>query len=284
MTTLAIDIGGTKVLAALVQGGAVLEERRIATDIRDGPWALVDAVAALAAPWSGRYGAVGAAVTGLVRDGRWRALNAATLDLPDPFPLAAALSARLGLPARCVNDAQAAAWGEFLAGASGGADMAFLTISTGVGGGLVLDGRLREGLAGHFGQFIDADGLRVEDGAAGRWLDAEAAALGRPADTAAVFAAVGEPWAERLIGLSAARVAALARNVQLAVDPARIVIGGGIGLAPGYLDRLRAALEAFDPATALLLAPAALGARAGVIGAAALAEATCSQTHRETAS
>jgi predicted NBD/HSP70 family sugar kinase len=281
MTTLGLDIGGTKVLAALVHGGRVRESLRIGTDIRQGPDALIGAVEHLVAPWAGRYRTVGAAVTGLVRDGRWRALNAATLDLPADYPLAAALEARLRVPARCLNDAQAAAWGEHLAG--GGPDMAFLTISTGVGGGVVRGGRLMEGLAGHFGQFVDEAGVRLEDMAAGRWLAAEAASAGEPGGAEAVFARAAEPWADRLIALSAARVAALCRNVQLAVDPARIVIGGGIGLAPGYLARVEAALEAAEPVVRPRLAPAALGAEAGVIGAAALAETMTQPDHRETA-
>jgi N-acetylmannosamine-6-phosphate 2-epimerase/N-acetylmannosamine kinase len=284
MATLAIDIGGTKTLAALLRGPAILEERAIATDVSAGPEALLDRVAALAAPWTGRYAAIGAAVTGLVQDGGWRALNPATLDLPARVPLAAALAARLGAPARLVNDAQAAAWGEHLAGAGAGEDMAFLTVSTGIGGGLVLGGRLLEGLAGHFGQFVDDDGLRLEDRAAGRWLAAEAAAAGRPGDAASVFARAAEPWAARLVATSAARVAALCRNVQLAVAPARIVIGGGIGLAPGYLDRVRAALDGLDPALRPRLVPAALGRHAGLVGAAALAEAMHRKhQHRETA-
>ena len=287
MTVLAIDIGGTKTLAALVEAGAVRAERRIATDIADGPAALVEAVGHLVAPWAGGYHAVGASVTGLVQAGRWRALNTATLDLRETFPLAEALAARLGAPAHCLNDAQAAAWGEFVAGAGRGVDMAFLTVSTGIGGGLVLDGRLRGGLAGSFGQFVDADAVRLEDRAAGRWLAAEAAALGQPADARAVFAAAGAPWAERLLDASAGRVAALCRNIQLAVEPQRIVIGGGIGLAPGYLDRLRAALAGLDPALAPRLVPAALGALAGVVGASAIAESLQTETseaHRETAS
>ncbi|MBP7003191.1 ROK family protein [Amaricoccus sp.] len=274
MTVLAIDIGGTKTLVALVREGMAIEERRMATDIADGPDALLDAAAALAAPWAGRYRAVGAAVTGLVRHGTWRALNAATLDLPAGFPLADALADRFGVPARCVNDAQAAAWGEHVAGAGRhAADMAFLTVSTGIGGGLVLGGRLLEGLAGHFGQFVDETGTRAEDRAAGRWIAAEAEAQGRRGDAAAVFARAGEDWAARLIATSAARVAALCRNVQLAVDPERIVVGGGIGLAPGYLDRVRRALEAADPDIRPRIAPASLGPRAGLIGAAALAVA-----------
>ena len=112
---------------------------------------------------------------------------------------------------------------------------------------------------------------------AGRWFAREAAALGRQDDAVGVFAHAGEPWAERLIALSATRVAALCRNIQLAVDPARIVVGGGIGLAPGYLGRVTAALEGTDPAVTPRLVPATLGTQAGVIGAAALAATAFAQ-------
>lgn len=283
MTVLALDIGGTKLLAALLRGGEVVEERRIPTDIRGGPESLLDAAAALVAPWRGRYRAVGAAVTGVVRDGRWSALNPATLDLPESFPLAEGLTRRLGVAARCVNDAHAAAWGEFRAGAGAGRDMVFLTISTGIGGGIVLGGRLLEGLAGEFGQLVDDDGARIEDRVAGRWMAEEAKAAGHDTDAAGVFAAAAEPWAERIIAVAAARVARLCRNVQFSVDPEVIVIGGGIGLAPGFLERVRSALGGVDPAVAPRPVPAALGARAGVIGAAALAGETINH-NRETAS
>ena len=205
MTVLALDIGGTKLLAALVTDGRVVEEARVPTDISEGPDRLLDAAATLAAPWRGRYRAIGAAVTGLVRDGRWRTLNAATLDLRDWVPLADGLAARLGTPVRCVNDAHAAAWGEYLRGAGAGHDMVFLTVSTGIGGGIVLRGRLLEGLAGSFGQLVDETGVRIEDRAAGRWMAAQAAAAGHPTDAAGVFAAAGAPWADRILDAAAAR-------------------------------------------------------------------------------
>ncbi len=281
MTALAIDIGGTKVLLALVRDGEVLASHRMATDIAAGPDALVAAICDATRRWKGDFAVVGAAVTGLIRDGAWRALNAATLDLRGPYPLAAALAARLGAPAFCVNDAQAAAWGEHVAGAGRRRNMAFLTISTGIGGGVVRDGRLFDGLSGSFGQWVDETGARIEDRAAGRWIASEAARVGRSADAVAVFAAAREPWAQALITVSAARVATLCRNVQLAVDPALIVIGGGIGLAPGYLDRVVGVLEDVDPIIRPELVPAALGSDAGVIGVAALAETAKSTSNRE---
>ncbi|KGM30020.1 ROK family protein, partial [Inquilinus limosus] len=134
MTTV-VDLGGTKIAAARVEGAAVLERRQAPTP-RDGRFeSLVEAVAALVAGWVD--GPVGIATTGLVRDGKLSATNPGTLPVPPDSPLVAALQDRLGVPVRAVNDAQAAAWGEFRHGAAQGVgSMVFLTVSTGVGGGL----------------------------------------------------------------------------------------------------------------------------------------------------
>ena len=181
---LAIDIGGTKTLSALVDGDSVLAQRRVETARDSGPQAWLDAVVASTAEWRGRFGAAGIAVTGRIAEGRWSALNPAILPVPDGYPLVAALTERLGVPVTAVNDAQAAAWGEYRFGAGRGADMVFMTVSTGVGGGLVLGGRLltgRNGLAGHVGQILTdlmAGEQRLEDVAAGSALARLAAGSG----------------------------------------------------------------------------------------------------------
>ena len=126
---LAIDIGGTKILAALVADGAVLHERQIVTERNLGADAWCEAVAGLAAGWRGRFDRVGAAVTGIVADGRWHALNVGILPVPAGFPIVEALSTRLGCPVLAINDAQAAAWGEFRFGAGQARDLVFLTVS-----------------------------------------------------------------------------------------------------------------------------------------------------------
>src|SRR6185437_4566594 len=160
-----------------------------------------------------------------------------TLNVPPDYPLAARLSEAFGLPAMIANDAQAAAWGEYRFGAGRGADMAFLTISTGIGGGLVLDGRPRLGIAGHFGILRGPTNgaAPLEDEVSGRWIAAEAKRAGHTQDAAGVFAAAGrgEAWADAIITASARKVALLCQDIKLALDPARIVMGGGIGLAPG---------------------------------------------------
>lgn len=275
---LAVDVGGTKILAALVDGARLLDERRIATDPAAGPEAWLQAIGAAAAPWRGAYRQAGIAVTGNLRGGRWYALNPEVLPVPAGFPLVDRLSARLGVPVGAANDAQAAAWGEFRHGAGRGRDLVFLTISTGIGGGLVVGGRLvtgRGGLAGHVGQIPVWSGgteRRLEDVASGTALARRAAAEGRGADPAAVTAAAvaGDGRAAALLDGVIAPLADALRALQFTLDPDLVVIGGGLGLAPGYLDRLQAALAALPDTLRPDVRAAALGANAGLVGIADL--------------
>lgn len=272
---LAIDLGGTKLAAALVDGAVVLERRETATDRSGGAAAWIEAVVRLVEGWND-YRAAGIAVTGLVRAGLWRAVNPATLAVPDDFPLATTLTGRLGIPVIARNDAQAAAWGEYRFGAGSGAVSVFVTVSTGIGGGLVVDGRLVEGrigLAGHLGitPIETSEGVcMLEDVASG-------AALARMAEgrgSAAVVTAAalrGEPWATALLDQTIAPFALALRRLHLELDPDSIVIGGGFGLAPGYLDRLESHLAPLPALMRPRICVAALGANAGLIGIADLA-------------
>ncbi|HTJ57324.1 MAG TPA: putative N-acetylmannosamine-6-phosphate 2-epimerase [Devosiaceae bacterium] len=274
---LAIDIGGTKTSAALTRGIEVLEEISIPTDRTAGPDGWVEAIAERARDWRGKYASVGAAVTGLALDQHWSAMNPATLPIPDDYPLAARLTEIFGTPALIANDAQAAAWGEYRFGAGEREDLVFLTISTGIGGGVVINGRPLLGLAGHFGllRSPSADGVSpFENEVSGRWIAQEAARAGHDVDAQQVFAAAANgnaPWAEAIVAASARKVALLCQDLQLVFDPKRIVIGGGIGLAPGYLDRVRAHLPQFRSRLRPRIVPARLGVRAGLIGVADLA-------------
>ena len=273
--TLAIDIGGTKTLAALVRGAEVLAEVTIATSREAGPDDWLAAIAEQAKHWSGQYEHVGIAVTGLIDEGRWSALNPATLAIPDGYPLVAQASKLFGKPAFAVNDAQAAAWGEHRFGAGGNEDTVFLTISTGIGGGVVINGSPLLGLAGHFGLLRSPTlgEAPLEDVASGRWMAAEAARSGHPAEAPEIFeqARNGAAWAQAIVAQSALRVALLCRDIQMMFAPKRIVIGGGIGLAAGYLDAISAHLVTLPPHLAPHLVAASLGSRAGIIGAADLA-------------
>ncbi len=273
-TVLALDIGGTKMLAALVRGDEVVETHKMPTPRSGDPeqWltALFDAISG----WIGRYDTVGIAVSGISAAA---VVSCAPCDIPNRFPLVATVSRLAGTDAvLAANDAQAAAWGEFSCGAGQGQDLVFLTISTGIGVGIVVNGRLLGGLAGHFGllRSLDENTGVLEDHVSGNWMAAQAAPHQAGATAREVFeaATTGHAWAHDIIKASVGQTALLCRNIQLMLDPARIVIGGGIGLAPGYLESVRQALGSLPPRLTPQLHAAALGESAGVVGIADLAK------------
>ena len=149
MTTLAIDIGGTKLAAALIDSRLTLLERReVPTPASQTPAALAAALAALVAPLSARADRFAIASTGIIQDGILTAINPANLGGLAHFPLQACLSDLTALPGIALNDAQAAAWAEYHALPEKVSEMLFLTVSTGVGGGIVSQGRLQTGRGG----------------------------------------------------------------------------------------------------------------------------------------
>lgn len=284
---LAFDIGGTKTLAALVVGGEVVERRTMPTRRDVGAPGWIEDLAAMAGDWKGRYASAAAALTGRVAGGTWSSLNPGTLAIPDNYPIAAQLERALGVEVEAVNDAQAAAWGEFRFGAARGRDMAFLTVSSGIGGGLVIGGRLvrgARGLAGSLGQvprLAAAGPVRLEALTSGFAIAAAARAAGHVADAPAVFAAAraGEAWAEDILRRAAADLATAIAGLQALADPECIVVGGGVGLAEGFLGRLRRAFDGLPGILVPDLLAAALGADAGIVGAADLVTASRHEGH-----
>jgi predicted NBD/HSP70 family sugar kinase len=276
---LGIDLGGTKTLLGLVTGEACRQVRRFATPAAGGPEAWLDAVTEAAADWRGQYADAAIAVSGLVADGRWWALNPDVLPVPPGFPLVEGLRRRLGVPVQALNDAQAAAWGEYRFGAGQGCDMLFVTVSTGIGAGIVLGGRLligHRGLAGHLGQFraeaVDAPWL--EHLASGRALASE----GRDVAHLLAEAADGSASAERALDRAMGRIAAALASAQALLDLDCTVVGGGVGLAPGIAARLRRHLAALPDLLRPNLRVAALGAQAGLLGVADFGEHALGRT------
>lgn len=284
LTGFAADLGGTKIAAARIENGTVAERLLAATDPTADPEAQIAVIAGLLHRLGHTKGApLGVAVAGRVdRAGGWHAVNRTTLSAIGVFPLDHALTQRFGA-ATCLNDAAAAALAEALFGAGHDSDsFAYLTVSTGVGGGLVLGKRLlasANGLAGHIGfvQSRFASGpcgsgrmATVESIAGGRGIAAAAAAAGYAGlDARAVFvaAAAGEDWAERIIATSANAVAALIGDLTAILGLDTVALGGSIGLAPDYLGRILHTLgdepDLFRPQLVL----SSLGHDAPLIGA-----------------
>jgi len=274
---LAIDIGGTKSMLALVRNAEVIEHRIVATQ---GAIATPEWFAQLASEcrdWAGRYTAIGAAVTGVVDQGQWKALNPATLDIPAETPIIERLQDAFALDrVTAANDAQAAAWGEYRFGAGRRQDMMFVTVSSGIGGGVVLNGKLlagARGLAGSLGQITDLAGDRLEKSASGFGIARRAAETGHAADTRLVFEALaaGEAWAQKLVSSVAEELANALVNTQKLFDVELFVLGGGVGLLEPFRARLNDVLASYPPLLRPIVRPAALGTFAGAIGIADLA-------------
>lgn len=262
---IAVDFGGTKIAAARVSDGVVGTVSRAKTDGNADAGQQADAICEILHQTGLRSDdRVGVALTGRVTDeGVWHAVNAETLTDVRSVPMKAMLTERLGREVKVENDATAAAVGEFISGAGRGvSSFGFITVSTGVGGGFVLNGqplRSARGLAGHVGFTTSRIATErcgsgreqtVESIAGGRSIAALAAKAGYAGiDAKAVYEAhlAGQIWASSLICQSAEAVAELCANLVSLLDLERIAIGGSIGLADGYLTLVREAL-AREPA------------------------------------
>jgi len=276
---LAVDVGGTKLAVGLVTGaGAVAARWSTPTSGVDGE-ALFGSLAGLvdealaAAPVAPTACGVGCggpmAPAGEV---------VSPLNIPQwrDFPLRARLADRTGLPTWVENDAKALALGEGWCGAAAGeTDFIAMVVSTGVGGGIVLDGRLLDGAsgnAGHIGHVIvEPEGRPCACGARG-CLEAEAsgpsiaAATGAPAEQASpqVRERTG-----RLVGRAVASVANLL-DLRLACVAGSVALGFG---AP-FFAAAQAELDVscrLDFSLGTRIVPAGLGADGPLVGAAAVA-------------
>ncbi|MDR7542857.1 MAG: ROK family protein [Armatimonadota bacterium] len=306
---LGVDLGGTKILAALVdERGRVLVRERAPTP-EGGPEAvigtIVDRVHALCRRAGQDIGVVRG--LGVGAPGPMDPLSGVVFEPPNlpgwrDVPLGQLLSASLGIAVFVENDANAAALAEHWVGAGVGVDdLIYMTVSTGIGGGLILGGRLYHGAAGTAGEVghmvIEPGGPRCNCGrfgclealASGPSIAREAraaVAAGRPTVLAAIpsqalnAAAVaraaldGDPVAREIYARAAAALGTGITNLVNLLNPAMVILGGGVTRAGELIFapvRRIVRQEAFErPASAVQIVPAALGDDVGAIGAAAV--------------
>ncbi len=309
MTVLAIDIGGTKLAVGIVEiSGNILARGQVPTLAAEGPERVLNrliqlAEDVLAAPRvsSDRIQRIGIGCAGPVDRQAGLILNPPNLPGGVRVSLVERIDKALGRPAVLENDANAAALGEFRYGAGRGASsLVYMTVSTGIGSGIVLDGKIWHGVkdgAGEVGHMtLLPDGPICGCGNRG-CLEAlasgpsiarrvrEALATGRSSRlrAAEILTAVdvvrlaqekdviaAEVWDEtvRYVGLGVAAMVTI-------LAPERVVIGGGVTQAGDFLFeplrrevRHRVKLVAVESVPIL---PAALGADVGILGAAAIA-------------
>ena len=279
MNTLAIDVGGTKFTIAVFEEERLAARESRTTDREGGRDWMLGQILAIGREWrrDWRLMRCGIGFGGPVRFAEQRVALSTHVGGWQDFALSAWLERELGLPAVMDNDANVGALGEAVYGAGAGHNPLFyMTISTGIGGGLVVDGRIYRGAdswAGEIGHLtVRPDGPECLCGArgclermcSGLWLEAD---YGRPAREL-----LQEPefvWRY---------VVDLALGVKAAImllNPARVVIGGGIGKAGEALiqplrEELGRQITAWSGAR-IDVAPAALGDDSVLWGALALA-------------
>jgi glucokinase len=312
--TIGLDIGGTKISGGVIDGnGLILARGRRDTPAHD-PAAIIEEAVNLIRELSVEHkiDAVGVACAGFIDRSRSTVLFAPNLAWRDE-PFKQRLESVLHLPTILENDANAATWGEFRFGAASEADdMVLLTVGTGIGGGIVVDGVLMRGafgVAAELGHMrVVPGGIRCGCGNRGCWEQyASGSALVREArelivsgtphaarlgemcggDPAALSgrdvtraAVEGDPAAVELLADLGTWIGEGLASVAAILDPELIVLGGGVSEAGGLL--IDPALAAFRrqltgrghrPEARFTVA--SLGNDAGMIGVAALAARAC---------
>jgi glucokinase len=285
---LGLDVGGTNIKRVVLEDDRIAERDSQPTRSEDGVAAVLARLAALAEE-AGAVDSVGVALPGLVDD-KGRAVL-----LPNLYgdwagqPIAEPLSAALERPVRLINDGHAFALAEARVGAARGADdVLCIVCGTGIGGGLVIGGRLHLGVEDRAGEV--GHHTVVEDGPLCRCgnrgcleMLAGARAIADSAgktsfDDVVTAARAGDERSVEALRRAAAYIGIAVANLTIFLTPQRIVIGGGVAQAGELLlAPLRAEVEwragGVAPLHAIEIVPATLGADAGAVGA-ALAGAT----------
>jgi glucokinase len=310
---LAVDIGGTKILMAVfTPAGKMLAKEVCPTLVDEGLAAVIERLCRSIGDFlkknslePSRLAGIGIACAGGIDTGRGVVVTPSP-NMPDwvDVPLADIFRKRFSVPALVINDASAAALGEHLYGVGKGVkDLVLFTLGTGIGGGIVADGKLYLGAVGGAGEFghmtVDVNGPRCGCGntgclemlASGRAIERDA--IGRLRQGAK--SSLSEMVNEKIEEITAAQVGEAARrgdslacevisraayylgvglvNAVNIFNPAMVVIGGGMAelgdllIEPG---RRMVVERAFSVSSrAVRIVPARLGNEAGVYGAAA---------------
>ena len=280
-----LDVGGTKILSGLVdREGNVLEEREVPSPDGSEEGVLAALDAAVEALLDDRVVAIGYGIPANLERGTGRILRAVNLPLDD-VDLVSRAKERFGLPVGVENDAGAATLAEWRFGAGRGTqNLVMLTLGTGVGGGIVIDGRLFRGWA-ELGHIVVREGgeectcggrghleMLASGGTAGDRAAQELYGPGADAHLLVERAKEGDGAAREALARIGESLGVAVGSLVNIFDPELTVVGGGFGAAAGELvleaAREAARREAVPPARAgVRIVAAELGSEAGLVGA-----------------
>jgi len=280
-----IDLGGTKIAGVLTdKNGRILAEKTIPTEADKGPKHVIGNIVMLASElkkkaergtWS-----VGVGVPGPIIYEKGIVVNPPNLPGWKKVNLKQILEKKLKTKVKIDNDAKCAALAELKFGAGVGyKDFIYVTLSTGIGGGIIIDGKIYRGANGAAGEVghipVDKNGPVCGCGMPG---DLEAVGSGRAFKpdpiTVANAAKKGESWAQEEIDRVSQNIGLGFAGLVNILNPELIIVGGGLSnMGDLLLKPIRKYVAQFAlplPASTVKIVKAKLGTKAGVIGAAAL--------------
>jgi glucokinase len=303
-----VDVGGTNIEVGLVGADHTVVDRAKADTPSEGPDAVLEVITELVASLDDPPVAVGVGIPGVVHEGRVLTVPNLT-NWHDPFDLAGDLGKRTGVPVALGNDANVGLLGEWLDGAAKGAhNVLGLWMGTGIGGGLILDGRPfggSHGAAGEIGHVIVTAGGAlcscgrrgcVEGYAGRRSMAGVASAMVEAGRSTALFdirddegkskltskvwsraLSEGDEMAVELFDMAVDTLGVAVGSVVNLLDLEMVVVGGGLAekLGQDLADRIAAAAAPWmlRPNPDLSFVASSLGDDAGVVGAASLGRA-----------
>ncbi len=299
--TIGVDIGATKIACGVLQGEALVSPVTIPTP-KEGWRSVLDAIVTTVKTLESLHpdvAEVGVGVPGTHDRARSEVLFAPNIHGFTNVPLVEYLSQRLRLPVALENDANAAALAEATLGAARYASSSmFLTISTGIGGSIILDKQLWRGFHGIAGELGHV--TRVPDGpiapsgiagaleavASGTAIERDATFVFRkPTSTAEVFrlAQEGDRRAEQVVQTAMRYLGMAIADVQKLLDPEVFVLGGGVASVGAYFySHVQNYANEFAKGFAeVTIVPAHFGVDAGLIGAAIAARQMSGQRQPE---
>ncbi|HYM27791.1 MAG TPA: ROK family protein [Steroidobacteraceae bacterium] len=289
----AVDLGASNLRVAIANEDGEIEARRHAPLPPGSPEPVLERVGRtiddlVRGVWVGAsVAAIGVVLPGMVDPSAGTVASIANMPGWDNVPIARLLGTSRGVPVAIENDANAAAIGEgWLGTAKGLREFVFIALGTGIGAGVVLDGRIHRGahyLAGEVAFFpMTGEQLRagdwqhcLEGSVGGRAMDHRAAdLLGERATAAELFAAAraGQPAAAAWLAETQEYVAMAVAQIAALLDPEAIVFGGGVAIAQGeaFLASVRNLALPCTPGTPRILL-SSLGEDAQILGAVRLA-------------
>lgn len=260
-----MDVGGSSVKYALIGPDRSLTEHGKVPTPHDDRAAYLDALAGIYAQFHGRVEGIAMSVPGIIDSEGGVCKTTGALGLGEDFPLVQELEARCGVPVTIANDAKAAAtaeaaWGS-LAGCSSGI---VIVLGTGIGGALILDGKVLAGRHFAAGEFSTLCLDNHHDDIFHTWCGLNGssklittAAYAKGVDPAAVngedvfgWVNAGDQAACMALDSFTLTLAGMIRNLQLIFDPERFAIGGGISQQPKLMESLRRNLAQVERLTA----------------------------------